>query len=360
MLGQLDCLLTGTARGRRGGCFCHRPGELRIGPVGGERQMHRAQLEVGDRLGQGEMELAPLAGPRPIRRGGREQRVGRSDPVPVDHQKSGLGRLLDLVGARNGRELGRVQVGAERDRQQQPPWRGRQPGNSRAEHVLHAGRHREVGADLRWAVLHHRAADLEREQGIAERGFDQTAQEGPRQAHSEPLGQEPARRVDVSVDRPPCAAGLSARAPARRRRHERDAWRAGTRWARPRGAGRRTRARRRTVDRATGRRRSRPAPAPWRPGRAVQSGSRGRSRVVPACRPKARHAAVPPPTRGAEEPADRPRRSRPGPRRGRSGPQRSAASRRRSAWPTARTGPVRARRRSRPPRAWSCRFQACP
>ena len=111
----------------------------------------------------------------------------------VDEQQPGVERVVERVAAGERRELGRAQVAAQRDREQQRARRRGQPATRVPSSSSTASGHRHVLADRRDAALDQRAADLEGEQRVPERRVDDRAQHAARQAQAEPAGQQ--RRV---------------------------------------------------------------------------------------------------------------------------------------------------------------------
>ena len=109
-----------------------------------------------------------------------------------------------------------AQVRAQRDDEQQSAHGAGQPFDAGAEQVLDAVRHGDLLADRGQAVFGERASDLEREQGIPERRLVDAAQELPREAQPEPLGQDPPRgaeaeRADLEPSqRPPLERALES------------------------------------------------------------------------------------------------------------------------------------------------------
>ena len=117
--------------------------------------------------------------------------MGGADALAVGDQEARVERHVDR---RDRLELVRGQVGAERDRQQQPAGTARRLTHARAEQVLDRGRNREV---LAHAARRQQPPDLQREQRVAERGVDDPAQDGGRHLEAEPLDQQAARGPHV-------------------------------------------------------------------------------------------------------------------------------------------------------------------
>ena len=90
-----------------------------------------------------------------------------------------------------------AQVGAERDGQEQPAHALREPVDPQPEEILDRVGHREVLADPGRPVVDQLAPDLEREQGIAERGVVDPPQELARDAQPEPVAQDAADRAEA-------------------------------------------------------------------------------------------------------------------------------------------------------------------
>ena len=186
VLGELDGLRAGAAGGSRGGGGRDLGGEPGVGGAGGEREVEGAELAVGDRVREGEVELAPLARPGAGlgRRG--QQRVRRADAVGVDDHQPGVERVVDRDGVGDRGRLGGAQLAAQRDREQQPARRLVEMLDAGAEHVLDRVREREVLAEVGQAALAHHPPELEREQRVAERGVGDPAQQvaGEREARA--------------------------------------------------------------------------------------------------------------------------------------------------------------------------------
>jgi hypothetical protein len=156
-----------------------------------------AQLVVGDHARQGDVELAPLARAGAFPRRSGEQRVRGAHAVALEEQHAGVGGVVERVRPADRRELAGAQVGAQGDGEEQSAHRAREPRHARAEQVFDRIRNREVLADLERLALGQRASELQCEQRVAKRGVDDPAQELPRQAEAEPVGQEAADRADA-------------------------------------------------------------------------------------------------------------------------------------------------------------------
>jgi hypothetical protein len=135
--------------------------------------MARAQLLVGDHAGELEVQLPARRWTRSLLRRRGQQGVRSSDPVFVDDQDVRLDCLVERRRFGNRLQLPNGRILAQRNRQQHPPDRGRQPAHAHAEQVLDRLGHRQVVADARQVALRERPADLEREQGVAQGRVDQ-------------------------------------------------------------------------------------------------------------------------------------------------------------------------------------------
>ena len=214
VLGQLHRLRRGAARGgavRGGGDRVRQP---RVRLSRRQREVAGAPLLAGHRAREREVELAALARARVLARRRAEQRVGRADASGLGAQQAGVERVLG-VGHRG--ELVRAQVAAQRHREQGAPLRVRQGGDTDAEQVLDRVRQRDLPAGRSARV--QRAADLEREQRVAERRVGDPPHERPRNAEPQPLGQQAARVVEPerpdleALERPAFEHAFERRAP---------------------------------------------------------------------------------------------------------------------------------------------------
>ena len=216
VLGERRGVLWGAARKRARDSCGDRRCELCIGLLGGERKVQRTQLLVGNDARELQMELAPFVGLRSASRRCGEQGVGGAHTVAVDEHHTRVHRGVERVWSGDRRSLGEAQVRAQRDDEQQPAHGAGQPFDAGAEQVLDAVRHGDLLADRGQAVSGERASDLEREQGIPERRLVDAAQELPREAQPEPLGQDPPRgaeaeRADLEPSqRPPLERALES------------------------------------------------------------------------------------------------------------------------------------------------------
>ena len=197
LLGELDRLCRGPARGRAAGGRGDRVRQPGVRIAGREGQVARPELLAGDRAREREVELPPLPRPRVLAGRRAEERMGGADPARLRAQQPGVYGVLDRVSAADRRELVRAQVAAQRDGEQGPALRVRQRRHAGAEHVLDRVRQRELLADLRQAALDQRAPDLQGEQGVAQRRVGDAAHERPRHAEPEPLRQQATRRVEI-------------------------------------------------------------------------------------------------------------------------------------------------------------------
>ncbi len=159
--------------------------------------MECAQLLVCDHCRELAMELAPLRAARPLPRGRGQERVRRPHAVAVQEDDAGVDRLLDRVRLRDPRELMHPQVGLQGQGEQHAANAPRELGDARAEEVVDRVRHGHVVAGHRQAVDGERAAHLQREQRVAERGLEHPAEHVPREAEAELAGQEPSRRPEA-------------------------------------------------------------------------------------------------------------------------------------------------------------------
>ena len=191
VLGQLHRLRRAAARGgavRRGGDGVRQPG-VRLSRR--QREVAGAPLLAGHGAREREVELAALARARVLAGRRAEQRVGRADASGLGAQEAGVEGVLG-VGHRG--ELVRAQVAAQRHREQGVPLRVRQGGDADAEQVLDRVRQRDLPAGR--SARGQRAADLEREQRVAERRVGDPPHERPRDGEPQPLGQQAARVVE--------------------------------------------------------------------------------------------------------------------------------------------------------------------
>ncbi len=208
MLGELDGVDAGSARGRPGGGRRERGSKLCIRMLRRKRQVPRTQLLVADEARELQMELAPFVRPRPTLRRGSEQRVERSHPVPVDEEQPGVERLLDNGGLCDRRDPRQAEIPAQGDGKQQPSHRLRERIHARAQEVLDRLRHRDVLPDGRRPARGQGASQLEREERVSERRLVEPAQEVPGEAEPQPLGEHPPRsaeaeRTDLETLQPP-------------------------------------------------------------------------------------------------------------------------------------------------------------
>ena len=197
MLGQRRSLLASPARRGVGGCDGDRGGQLIVDPLGCKREMLSAQLRVGDRRSQRDVKLALLRGWRGVPRRRGEQRMRGAHAVPADKQDSRLDRGIECCDALDRRKLNRVQVCAQRDRDQQPPDGRLERGHACSQYLLDPTGHRHVLADLGEPTRHQFAAELDDEKGVAERDVDDPPQHRPRHAQPEPFGQHTARCAEA-------------------------------------------------------------------------------------------------------------------------------------------------------------------
>ena len=197
MVGEVGRLLSGRPGrgcGRRGR---HDRRHLLVGTGRGKRKVTRAQLTVADDPGELEVELPAFAQARVLSRGGGDQRMRGSDPAVLHDEDAGVDgvvqrlRLLELC------KLGRAQVAAEGNGEQEPAYRPRKPGDPGAEQVLDGIGKRKLLADCRLIRVDERPSDLEREQRIAERRVRDSAQEMAREAEPEPVAQHAAKRAEA-------------------------------------------------------------------------------------------------------------------------------------------------------------------
>jgi hypothetical protein len=216
VVAELDRLPASAATECRRGGVRDSPGQLLVRRLGCQRQVPRSELRVADEPCQLPMELPHLRRGRARAASSGQERMGGADALAVDHEDPVRDRALEHCLVGEPRELGRPQVRVQRDRDQQPSNRRRQPSDPRAEHVLDGVRHRQVLPRGREPVLDEETADLQREQGIADRRLHQLAQHLPGQDQAEPLLQEmpqrtEAERADLEELEAPGAAGVLER-----------------------------------------------------------------------------------------------------------------------------------------------------
>ena len=117
--------------------------------------------------------------------------------IAGDDEDAARDREVERLGVGERVELPDAQVGAQRDGQQQPAHALRQPVDPEPEEILDGVGHREVLADPGRPLVDQLAPDLEREEGVAERGVVDPPQELTRDAQPEPLTQEAADRAEA-------------------------------------------------------------------------------------------------------------------------------------------------------------------
>ncbi len=191
--------------------------------------MSSAQLLAVDHARQLEVQLSSHRRTRPLLRGGGDQGMCSAYAVPGDDQDAGLDCLVE--GGRLVRDRGELadgQIGAEGDREQQPPDWGGQPFYARTEQVLDRIRHGQLLAGAGQVAFGQRAPEFEREQWVAERRVDQAPKQRPREAQTEPLVQKLPNPAQAQTDPPRGARRSTARSPARAAMFDRGAWRAGS------------------------------------------------------------------------------------------------------------------------------------
>ena len=195
------------ACGRVAGRGRHPERELGIRQLGRERQVEHAELVVRGRLRERRVELAPVARTRPLDRGGGNQWMRGADAVAVDDDHAGVHGVVERLRARHGGELREPWVGRERDGEQEPPDRRPEPRDPRAEELLHRVGQRQVVAHVERPSLGERAADLEREQRVAECRVGDPSDELAGKIEAEPLGEDApegahAQRLDLEPRKP--------------------------------------------------------------------------------------------------------------------------------------------------------------
>ena len=222
--GELDGLGRGAARRRavRGGGHGVREPGVRLPRR--QRQVARAPLVSGHGVRERAVQLAVLARPRVLAGRRAEQRVRRADAAGLGAQQAGVDGVL---GVGHRRELVRVQLAAQGDREQGAPLRVGQCRHADVEHVLDRVRQRDLPAGR--SPLGERAPDLEREQRVAERRVGDPAHQRSRHGEPQPLGQQAARvaepeRADLqALERPLLEHPLErGPAPGPAREQERD------------------------------------------------------------------------------------------------------------------------------------------
>ena len=187
----------------------------------------------------------------------------RAHVVTRDDENTRFDGEVERGAVGKARELADPRVRAQRDGQQQPSHLLRQSIDSQPEEVLDGVRHRDVLPDSRRAVIDQLAADLEREEGVAERRVADPAEKLPRDAQPEavahPIAPTPERRSRA-------APTPAVRAPARVAIPPRAAGQGESRPDRLRAAAQRTSAPRPRARRATGYRPARRGSCPGPPG----------------------------------------------------------------------------------------------
>jgi hypothetical protein len=101
-------------------------------------------------------------------------------PFPVDDERARLDRRRERFVAAELDELRDPQVGAQGDGEEQAPDVRTEPGNPRPEQLLDVVRDGQDLADRRLPALREDPADLEDEQGVAERRVEDPAQQRAR------------------------------------------------------------------------------------------------------------------------------------------------------------------------------------
>ena len=134
------------ACGRVAGRGRHPARELRVRQLGRERQVEHAELVIRGRLRERHVELAPLARTRPLHRGRGNQWMRGADAVAVDDDHAGIDGVVERLRPRDGGELREPWVGRQRDGEQEPTDRRREPRDPRAEELLHRVGQRQVVA----------------------------------------------------------------------------------------------------------------------------------------------------------------------------------------------------------------------
>ena len=171
--------------------------EGRVGTGCRKRTVPRSELAVADGRCEPAMQLATLCGVRPLddRRG--QQRMGGAHVIAGDDEDAARSGEVERLGVGERVELPDAQVGAQRDGQEQPAHAVGEPVDPQPEEILDRVGHREVLADPGRPVVDQLAPDLEREQGIAERGVVDPPQELARDAQPEPVAQDATDRAEA-------------------------------------------------------------------------------------------------------------------------------------------------------------------
>ena len=163
--GQPDRAARGRARDRP-----VEPGrEHRVGLGGGEGEVQHPALVVGDHGGEVGVETSYVVGGRGAPGDLGQQRVRRPDPLPVQADDTGGGRVLQHVRSGELAHLRGAQVGVERQREQQPAGGRVEVGDAEAEEVLDRVGDGQLVADRRRVPTRQEPADLEGEERVAQR-----------------------------------------------------------------------------------------------------------------------------------------------------------------------------------------------